>query len=310
MTRDSSGTRSELARTFEQSVSQGTVAWLGDRPAELARALRFALGRFAEGERLFAVLRSKQTRPMSELRVLDLGCGDGGVCFGLAASGVIGRLVALDKDVNAVLRTVRRSSPSLQYVLARAEALPFPNGSFDVVICLESFEHFTRPRDVGREVMRVLSPGGLCILKTPCRLKYLLRPDPHCGIRGLVLLPDALQRLVVNRLLRRRPPYDVHHTYWHLGEILEHFPGYGFLEVIWDKPFPTTNWLLDHLWFKYRFFHWENLLIQKRDPARPCAPSRWQEWPFPFAQLTDAETPLLLPAGGESQGDGRGAPAR
>src|SRR5258708_36745158 len=71
MTRDSSGTRSELARTFEQSVSQGTVAWLGDRPAELARALRFALGRFAEGGGLFAVLRSKQTRPMSGLRVLD-----------------------------------------------------------------------------------------------------------------------------------------------------------------------------------------------------------------------------------------------
>src|SRR5258708_9133113 len=158
MTRDSSGTRSELARTFEQSVSQGPVAWLGDRPAELGRAVRVALGRLAEGERLFAVLRSKQTRPMSELRVLDLGCGDGGVCFGLAASGVIGRLVALDKDVNAVLRTVRRSSPSLQYVLARAEALPFPNGSFDVVICLGTFQPFPRPPDAGRNGMKGLSP--------------------------------------------------------------------------------------------------------------------------------------------------------
>jgi 2-polyprenyl-3-methyl-5-hydroxy-6-metoxy-1,4-benzoquinol methylase len=282
-----------LEKAFREAVSDGVTAWLGQRPAECERALRFALGRFEEGKRLAEMLRAKLATPLSDLRILDVGSGDGGIDFGLATAGRIGRLAAIDKDANPVIRKLNPQVPELAYVLARGEALPFPDHSFDVVICLESFEHFTFPREVGGEIMRVLAPGGVCILKTPCRFKYLLRPDPHCGIWGLLLLPDSWQRVLTNRLLRRRALYDVHHTYWHLGEMLQHFPGYGNVEVIWDKVFPTTNWLRDQLWYGFRFFSWDSLLIQKRDGSEEALTS-WQAWPFPFAQLAAAEVPHLL----------------
>ena len=42
--------------------------------------------------------------------------------------------------------------------------LPFADGSFDVVTCVVSFDYLTKPRDVLREVARVLRPGGKLLL--------------------------------------------------------------------------------------------------------------------------------------------------
>jgi SAM-dependent methyltransferase len=181
-------------------------------------------------------------------------------------------------------RGARRTGAQRVHQLAgRGEALPFRAGAFDAVVCLDSFEHFARPETIGREILRVLRPGGACLLTTPARLKYLFRPDPHQGLRGLLLLPDALQRLVVGRWLRRRPPYDVHHTYWHLGELLARFPGRGRIEVFWDRAFPGTRWLRDRFWYKYRHFLWDRLLIFK--PAPGERPDAWTEMPSPLAEI-------------------------
>jgi len=43
-------------------------------------------------------------------------------------------------------------------------ALPFPDASFDALICSLSVEYLTRPLDVFREIARVLQPGGLCVM--------------------------------------------------------------------------------------------------------------------------------------------------
>ena len=50
--------------------------------------------------------------------------------------------------------------------------LPFPDSSFDVVTCVVSFDYLTRPREVMREVSRVLRPGGRVILSQSNRCFY------------------------------------------------------------------------------------------------------------------------------------------
>lgn len=52
-------------------------------------------------------------------------------------------------------------------VLASADALPFPDASFDCVICTEVLEHCPDPRAVLRDVHRVLKPGGRAFFTTP-----------------------------------------------------------------------------------------------------------------------------------------------
>ena len=50
--------------------------------------------------------------------------------------------------------------------------LPFPDQSFDVVTCVVSFDYLTKPREVMREVVRVLRPGGKVILSQSNRCFY------------------------------------------------------------------------------------------------------------------------------------------
>ncbi|HRH24012.1 MAG TPA: class I SAM-dependent methyltransferase [Candidatus Paceibacterota bacterium] len=51
-------------------------------------------------------------------------------------------------------------------VVGDAHNLPFPDASFDIVVCSEVFEHLTNPPKAAAEMHRVLVPGGMLILTT------------------------------------------------------------------------------------------------------------------------------------------------
>lgn len=52
-------------------------------------------------------------------------------------------------------------------VRVRAEALPFPDATFDTLVCLDTLEHVDDDRLAMREMRRVLKPGGVAILSVP-----------------------------------------------------------------------------------------------------------------------------------------------
>jgi ubiquinone/menaquinone biosynthesis C-methylase UbiE len=90
-------------------------------------------------------------------RVLDLGCGTG---RNLPLYGQDARIVGLD-PCRASLLKARRRAPGALLVRARAEALPFRDGTFDTVV---SGLVFCSVGDVRRglaEVRRVLRPCGV-----------------------------------------------------------------------------------------------------------------------------------------------------
>jgi ubiquinone/menaquinone biosynthesis C-methylase UbiE len=98
-------------------------------------------------------------------RVLDLGCGDGALSGVLAdvAGSVVGADVA-----EAALQRARARHPELSFVLAPFDgALPFDDGSFDVVWSSEVIEHVADTARWLSEVRRVLVPRGRLLLTTP-----------------------------------------------------------------------------------------------------------------------------------------------
>jgi 2-polyprenyl-3-methyl-5-hydroxy-6-metoxy-1,4-benzoquinol methylase len=98
--------------------------------------------------------------------VLDAGCGTG--WFSARASEDGARVISLDVGVGLLAQTARKCDSS--GVAASVCDLPFPAGTFDVVISSEVIEHTPDPARAVREMSRVLRPGGWLALTVPNRL--------------------------------------------------------------------------------------------------------------------------------------------
>ncbi len=97
--------------------------------------------------------------------VLDVGCGDRRYAAHFEAAG---RYVGFDLPGNDVAD-----------VTGHAEDLPFPDASFDVVICIQVLEHVDDPAAVVRELRRVCRPGGRVLASTHGTQVYHPSPGDH-----------------------------------------------------------------------------------------------------------------------------------
>lgn len=90
-------------------------------------------------------------------RVLDVGCGEGRFCRRLASLGF--EPVGIDPTAR-LLEQARDLDPSGEYHLGSAEAMPFGDDSFDLVISYLTLLDIPDFRAAIREMARVLRPGG------------------------------------------------------------------------------------------------------------------------------------------------------
>jgi SAM-dependent methyltransferase len=107
-------------------------------------------------------------------RVLDAGCGGGGMPLSLAeeAAFVVG-IDPADRFRDAGVRLAReRGVPHLAFALADGMALPFPDASFDLVLSHAVIEHVADAPLYLRECGRVLAPGGHVYLSTAPYLSF------------------------------------------------------------------------------------------------------------------------------------------
>src|SRR2546430_14494476 len=113
----------------------------------------------SSGDQLEAMVRSHAT---AKSRVLDLGCGRGGVVelFWRDVSFAAG----LDPDSPSLNE---HRAPGMPVISGVGEKLPFVGESFDLIVCLWVLEHLQDPARMLREVHRVLMPGGHFVFLTP-----------------------------------------------------------------------------------------------------------------------------------------------
>ena len=96
--------------------------------------------------------------------ILDTGCGEGFVSNNLTTSQTNLNVRSLDRDADALKRG-RDLFPQLEFIHGNIESLPFGDGSFDAVLCLEVLEHNTDPSTCIREIRRV--SRRYCIFSVP-----------------------------------------------------------------------------------------------------------------------------------------------
>jgi SAM-dependent methyltransferase len=90
-------------------------------------------------------------------RTLDLGCGEGRLARDLVALGH--DVVGVDLSP-AMIAAAREAAPEMELHVADAAALPFEDGSFDLVVAFMSLQDADDLRGSIREAGRVLTPGG------------------------------------------------------------------------------------------------------------------------------------------------------
>ncbi|MBP8973093.1 MAG: methyltransferase domain-containing protein [Anaerolineae bacterium] len=125
--------------------------------------------------------------------VLDVATGTGRLPLALLEQPTFqGRIIALDLSRKMLARAAAKLAPFGDRVALLhhpAEALPFPDGAFDLVTCLETLEFLMDARAVLGELVRVLRPGGLLVLTNRQGLDARLMP-------GHTFAHEAFERLL------------------------------------------------------------------------------------------------------------------
>lgn len=123
---------------------------------------------FANARREIAPLLARL--PQRPLRVLELGCGNGATLAWLRtqtrvehASGVE---LFTDAAQQAAQHAERIVQGNLEHMLAQ-DALPFENGEFDLILCMDVLEHLVDPWRITRACADWLRPGGVLIASIP-----------------------------------------------------------------------------------------------------------------------------------------------
>jgi ubiquinone/menaquinone biosynthesis C-methylase UbiE len=114
-----------------------------------------------------------EAQPKRTLRVLELGCGPGVTAIEIKKRRGDALVIGLDlaprmlHEAQGYIRQAHFDSAQIPLVLADAEALPFADGSLDVVTG-HSFLYLVPNREqVLREAKRVLRAGGIYVSMEP-----------------------------------------------------------------------------------------------------------------------------------------------
>ena len=173
--------------------NRGYAAIFRDRNAALVAALRDAL-------------------PSLGGRVLDLGCGDGGLAGIARDAGLpIGSWIGVDLDPVSI-REAALEHDRAQFIEGSADDLPFEDGAFDVVVAsmlFSSLPTWDFERRVALEITRVLSLSGTLVwydlrrsnpanravhAMTRRRIAELF-PAWKAELRAVTLIPPLARRL-------------------------------------------------------------------------------------------------------------------
>jgi len=104
-----------------------------------------------------AVARAAPVRATDD--IIDVGCGSGAALRALQSNGHRGRLVGAD-PYPRMIEHARNRSEGIDFVVAGAEDLPFPDARFDGALAVNAVHHWRDMTARLAEAFRVLRPGG------------------------------------------------------------------------------------------------------------------------------------------------------
>ncbi len=160
-------------------------------------------------------------------RVLDIASGEGygSAILARTASHVCGVDISHEAVAHAQ-NNYRSSHNNLEFKQGSADAIPYPDNAFDVVISFETLEHLATQEEMLAEIKRVLTPDGFLIMSTPDKEAYAIADGGHNEYHVKELTGEEFKTLT--------------HRYFKKVEIYgQRFATVGYIQS--EKNDPTTS---------------------------------------------------------------------
>lgn len=156
------------------------------------------------------LLRRHGRMPLTDRRILDVGCGSGKALLDFIRYGARPENLAGIDLLEDQIEVARRLGPHADFRVADATGIPFPDSTFDLALAFTSFSSMLpKPREaVAAEIRRVLRPGGALLAydfwvnppnpdNSAVRLGEIRRLFPGCDVdaRRLTLAPPVARAL-------------------------------------------------------------------------------------------------------------------
>jgi SAM-dependent methyltransferase len=135
-------------------------------------------------------------------RILDVGCGTGGMLLSLQAFGDV---EGIDADASAIAYCRERGITTAR--LADSPPIPFPDHEFDVVTSFDVLEHVDDDTGLLDEIHRVLAPGGLFVVAVPAYEMLWGLQDEVAHHRRRYRARDLSRRLAGSKLKPKKVSY-------------------------------------------------------------------------------------------------------
>ena len=181
--------------------------------------------------RRFAIQMIESKLPKGS-KILDVGCGTGHLAAELARRGYD----TWGTDLSAGMIDYARANYNAErYQVGDIEKIPFPDNTFDGIVCLGVVEYLASDDAALKEMHRVLRPGGYSVITTPssvCPFFYVDRAlvRTRFSIRPVV---GALRRLMGGEARPARPLPKVEHRRYRKGSWAKLMASHGLQLEDW-----------------------------------------------------------------------------
>ncbi len=164
--------------------------------------------------------------------MLDVGCGEGRHIFGVMQEYPMMKCVGLDMDDDSLKKAEEGysyfesiSEVGAEFIKGSAYSLPFPDNTFDLIVCSEVLEHLHEYNDAVIEINRVLKPGGKFFASVPAfwpekicwylSKEYQNQPGGHLRIFDQKKLIHEIEDRGF-KFLSSEKFHSIHSPYWWL----------------------------------------------------------------------------------------------
>lgn len=107
----------------------------------------------------------KAQKNAENIKILEIGCGKGNICFPLASLGF--NVLGIDLNPEVIFYATQKNQfKNLNFKICDAETIKY-GFKFDIIVCSEVFEHLDNPHLLSKNLPKLIKNDGLLILTIP-----------------------------------------------------------------------------------------------------------------------------------------------